>query len=683
MKSIPRQSLGLFAFRAVAAFLFCIISVVPGSAWAQVAVAGDSDHPPLRLVVMDPLCDRLACDCVKGYAQRKYDKLCTYLEKQLGREVLVAYGENLADIIRDSPAKADLIIGKQGVVIFDAARAKITVRPIARLTDKTGSTDLTGLFVVRQNDPAKNIEQLKGYKILFGREYNAEKSAAAVAALKTENVPVPRQITRSPSCSTAALAVVEEEADAAVISSYAMALLEGCDTIDRGALRVVGKTAGVPFMTVFATGNVNRQTEEAIIRALLAVKNNKQLLTQMESKAGFLKLASATQQTSTVGWTDWRGPNRDGVSPYVPTTLPRKPKFLWRQPLTGVALSGIAATNKYVVVADKDKPPKTDIFRCLDADTGNQLWAIEYPASEEMDFTDSPRANPVISDGLVYLLGALGDLHCLELTTGRVVWKKNIVKDFNAKLVTWGMCSTPLIVDDKLIVNPGAKDASIVALHRRTGQVIWKAPGEPAAYSSFIAGVFGGVRQIIGYDAISVGGWDVTTGKRLWTLLPEIEGDFNVPTPVNVAGRLLLTTENNGTRLYDFDNDGRIRSTPLARNDDLAPDTSTPVVLNGRAFGCFAGLFCLDIHSNLKTLYRADAEVFQDYAALIAGNDHILIITVEGRLILIKANADSYTLKSRLSLFDDEKTELWSHPALLPGRLYIRNSAEISCLVLD
>jgi len=679
VKPISRQGLGPSLFLTVAAFLLCIIPADPGKAGDP--AAAEASRSPLRVVVMDPLCDRLACDCVKGYAQRRYGKLCAYLEKQLGREVLVAYGEDIIDILRDSAAKVDLIIGKQGVVLFDAARAKISARPIARLTDKSGSTDLTGLFVVRQDDPAKSIKQLKGYKILFGLDYEAEKSAAAIATLKANNVRVPRQIIRSPGCSTAGLAVVEKKADAAIISSYALALLEGCDTIDKGALRVIGATSGVPFVTVFATGNVNRETENAVVKALLAVKDDKQFLTEMESKAGFVKAAS--QPTFGAGWTDWRGPNRDGVSPYVPTSLPDKPKFLWRQPLTGVALSGIAATDKYVIVVDKDKASKTDIFRCLNTDTGKELWTIEYPASEKIEFTNSPRANPVVSDGLVYLLGALGDLHCVELATGRVVWKNNIVKDFHAELLAWGMCSTPLIVDDKLIVNPGAKDASIVALHRRTGEVIWKTPGEPAGYSSFILGVFGGVRQIVGYDSISVGGWDVTTGRRIWTLLPKVEGDFNVPTPLNVGGNLLLATENNGTRLYAFDDDGKIRSTPLARNDDLAPDTSTPVVAGGRIFGCFAGLFCLDLSNSLKMLYHADHEAFQDYASLIAGNDHILIITVEGELILIEADAASYTSKGRLSLFGQEKTEVWSHPALLQGRLYIRNSSAIYCLLLD
>ena len=167
-----------------------------------------------------------------------------------------------------------------------------------------------------------------------------------------------------------------------------------------------------------------------------------------------------------------------------------------------------------------------------------------------MDFSNSPRANPVIFEELVYLLGAFGDLHCVRLADGQVVWKKNIVKDFGAELITWGTCSVPLIVDDKLIVNPGAKEASIVALDRLTGQLIWKVAGEPAAYSSFIAGRFGNVRQIVGYDSISAGGWEVETGKRLWKLVPPIEGDFNVPTPININGRLILTSENNGVRFY-------------------------------------------------------------------------------------------------------------------------------------
>jgi hypothetical protein len=98
-------------------------------------------------------------------------------------------------------------------------------------------------------------------------------------------------------------------------------------------------------------------------------------------------------------------------------------------------------------------------------------------------------------------------------------------------------------------------------------------------------------------------------------------------------------------------------------------------------FGCSGGLYCLDLNNDLKTLYSADDDAFFDYTAQIAGNDHVLIITVEGELILIEASGNRYTLKSRLRLF--EKTEVLSHPALVGNRMYIRNTTEVCCVLLD
>ena len=381
------------------------------------------------------------------------------------------------------------------------------------------------------------------------------------------------------------------------------------------------------------------------------------------------------------GWTDWRGPQRDGVSPDVPARLPAQAKFLWQRRLSSVSLAGLAATDRYVIVADKDARATRDIWRCLDADTGEQVWSLEYPAPGEMDYSNSPRANPVIHDGLAYLLGAFGQLHCVRLGTGEVVWKRNILKDFGAPLVTWGVCSTPLVVDDKLIVNPGAKAAAVVALDRRTGEVIWKTPGREAAYASFIVGTFGGVRQIVGYDATSLGGWDVRTGKRLWELIPPAGGDFNVPTPINDRGRLLVTTENNGTRMYAFDDTGGIIPEPIARRVDLAPDTSTPVIVGRRLLGCSGSLLCLDLDNGLKILWEGSDDALTDYASLIAGNGRVLITTIDGELLLVDATADEFRLISRLRLF--EEAEIWSHPALVGNRLYVRDTVGVVCLLLD
>jgi hypothetical protein len=91
------------------------------------------------------------------------------------------------------------------------------------------------------------------------------------------------------------------------------------------------------------------------------------------------------------------------------------------------------------------------------------------------------------------------------------------------------MCAAPLVVDEKLIVNPGGSKASVVALHRLTGEVLWQSPGAPAACASFILAEVAGKRQVVGYDVRSAGCRDLATGKRLWTLEPEEKRDFNVP----------------------------------------------------------------------------------------------------------------------------------------------------------
>jgi outer membrane protein assembly factor BamB len=231
------------------------------------------------------------------------------------------------------------------------------------------------------------------------------------------------------------------------------------------------------------------------------------------------------------------------------------------------------------------------------------------------------------------------------------------------------VCSTPLVVDDRLIVNPGAPDASLAALSLETGEVLWKTPGEGAAYASMILGTFGGVRQIVGYDAVSLGGWDPNTGQRLWNLLPPEKGDFNVVTPVNVNGRLLLSSAKSGTRLYEFDREGRILSVPAAWNSSLKPDTSTPIVIQDMVFGCSGGLFCLDLTSDLKTLYKTERDVaFKNHAAFIGGNGRVLAASSEGELVLFRASRNGYTPLARLRLFQTPKS---GAPGLVGNRLYV------------
>jgi outer membrane protein assembly factor BamB len=281
----------------------------------------------------------------------------------------------------------------------------------------------------------------------------------------------------------------------------------------------------------------------------------------------------------------------------------------------------------------------------------------------------------------VYLLGALGDLHCVRLADGKILWRKNLVRDFGAPRPKWGFSASPLFVEGKLIVNPGAKKAALVALEPFTGKTIWAVPGGPAAYASLIATIFGGQTQIVGYDQSSLGGWDPETGRRLWRLVPPSDGDFNVPTPIAWQGKLLVATENNGARVYDFNRDGTIIAKPMATCPDLAPDVNTPIVVNGRLFGCHGDLFCLDLKTGLKKVWTAADPAFADFVTLIGSPERVLLTSYRGELLLLSATGDSCRILSRLRLVDGG-AEVFSHPALVGSRLFIRADGWIGCVEL-
>ncbi|AMV22487.1 outer membrane biogenesis protein BamB [Planctomyces sp. SH-PL14] len=349
--------------------------------------------------------------------------------------------------------------------------------------------------------------------------------------------------------------------------------------------------------------------------------------------------------------------------------------------MSSPALAGVAATREFVIVADRDPADRVDIFRCFHAD-GSEAWTLRYSAPGSLDYGNSPRATPLLHDKVAYLSGAHGHFHAVELATGKVLWKKHFLKDFDgpAKL-SWGFCGSPIVVEGRLVIQPGGRDASIVALDPATGEVLWKSPGRPPGHSSLIAAEIAGRTQLIGYDDQTLGGWDVATGERRWTLKPEHSGDFNVPTPIVSDGRLIVATENNGTRLYEFDPAGGLVATPLAASDELLPDCQTPVLVEGMLFGVAHQLFCLDTGDALRLRWRSDESGFREYASLIAGPDCVLATTLQGQLILFAADAEGYRKISEVRVFDDE-AGLYSHPALVGRRLYVRGSGSLLCLRL-
>lgn len=377
----------------------------------------------------------------------------------------------------------------------------------------------------------------------------------------------------------------------------------------------------------------------------------------------------------------------------MPDELPETPEIFWERKLEGDGISGVVSDGAVVIVADRDALDASDIFRCLDFETGEERWRLTYPSPSKFDYGNAPRAAPLLAGDRVFTLGASGHLHAVELSSGKVLWKISLPSAFGGPIPQWGFTVSPLLVDaacddgalktGKLIVQPGAKDAGLAALDAVTGNVIWKSSqGRPAAYSSPFSATFSGVRQLVSYDEKSLGGWNPETGERLWELVPRYPGDFNVPTPVPLdERRIYLVTENNKGRIHRFDETGKIDPTPVFVQEELGHDSNTPVASGSRIYAADWALLCLDAE-NLQVRWTLEDDVLGDYATLILGEKRLLVTTHSGTVLLVDIATEPGRIVSRWQLFEEDDVVL-SHPAVVNHRLLVRSASKIVCVRLE
>lgn len=335
----------------------------------------------------------------------------------------------------------------------------------------------------------------------------------------------------------------------------------------------------------------------------------------------------------------------------------------------------MAAVEDLAFVSSRDLLDQRDVFQAIDMATGKVRWQVRQSCQGDMDYGRGPRATPVVLEDRVILLGAFGHLHCVNRTSGQVLWKKDLVKEYEAPLPTWGFCGSPLVVGEKLILQTGATGASLVALNLTDGTEIWRSGNENLAYSSLVLADSNGVPQVIGYDERSIGGWSIETGQRLWTISPPETGDFNVATPIVRGKWMWLISENNGLRLYEFIN-GIPNSEPVKTNLDLLPDTHTPILIGDRLFVVYNGLHCLDAQT-LQPIWTKKDEVYSGHASIIASETRLLTLSQFGDLTLVDARANEYRELGRVSL--GKGIDFQSHPAWVNERLVVRVGKSVSC----
>ncbi len=387
-------------------------------------------------------------------------------------------------------------------------------------------------------------------------------------------------------------------------------------------------------------------------------------------------------------WPGWRGEQRDGKVAQLPTKW-QPPEQLWEVSLPGPGVGGVAANEDFIVVSARDASDKSDVFTCVEPTTGSTLWELQYESTLELDYGNSPRATPMIVDPWVILLGAGGQLHCVDIDTGEIVWKKHLVDDFHGERPEWGYASSPLHVNGKLIVQPGGSTHSMVALSLKDGSILWQIPLEQTGYAAPQTTIRGDATQIIGFDKESLFGVDVKNGKLLWRILSAGAREFHVPTPLILDDAIVTTGEVHGTRRFEFNRDGTVNAQPTAEQMVLAPDMHSTVACAQWIIGTQQELFALDQES-LEVAWRIEDEAFQGYCSLITDGHRLLSLSELGRLTLIdiRQNQESFQadpsrrMLGSTMLAEDAST-CYAHPALVGNILYVRRQGSLTAWSLS
>jgi outer membrane protein assembly factor BamB len=394
-------------------------------------------------------------------------------------------------------------------------------------------------------------------------------------------------------------------------------------------------------------------------------------------------------------WPQWRGPRRDGVSPEKDLLIDwpaSGPKVLWKADC-GEGFSSITVSGGRAITLFQNADRSAEIVICWDAETGKELWQREYASSYVNGFGSGPRSTPTIDEDRVYTVGGTGVFHCLEAATGKVVWKHELLKEFNAANIQWGVSFSPFIEGGLVLTNPGGRHGdSLAAFDKRTGELRWQTLDDRAGYSSPIAITAGGVRQIVFFTGDGAVGVAPTDGRLLWRKPWKTSNDVNAATPISfqtkagdqVGDYLFISSDyGKGCALLKLVKSGdQFTAQSVYETNQMCNHFSTSVRHQDNLYGFNdAVLTCMDVRTGDVRWVRKDSprNVFAK-GSLILVDGKLIILGETGQLALAEATPEEYKELARTKVFDGVKK--WAPPVLARGKLYLRDETEVKCLDL-
>lgn len=391
--------------------------------------------------------------------------------------------------------------------------------------------------------------------------------------------------------------------------------------------------------------------------------------------AGSLGVLVGATSAVAQDWPNWRGPNHDGISSETNliTKWDAAPPVVWKHEL-GSAFSAFACVDGKAYTCGTRE--KQQVLFCLDADTGEILWQKPFEKEyRERQGGDGTRATPTVSDGRVYVHGALGRLICFDAKDGNELWSRQL----GAK-PRWGYSGSVLIEGDLAIVAAGGSDGALAAVDKQTGKPIWQCGNDAVSYATPYPFTLEGRRYVVGMLAKVTIIADVETGREVWRRPWETSWDVNAATPIFHDGHLFLSSGyKHGAILVKLTRSGdQLDGTTVWENKAIRAKFQSPVLYEGHLYTSDEiALKCVDFASGELKWSQRDIK----HGTVVVADGHLFVLTERGELLIGKATpeASGFEPTTRVPILSGR---CWTVPTLYKGRLYARNLKQAVCLKL-
>jgi len=391
---------------------------------------------------------------------------------------------------------------------------------------------------------------------------------------------------------------------------------------------------------------------------------------------GVLITTVACSADSEPGWPQFHGPNRDNRSTekgLLEKWPENGPALLWTATGLGHGYSTVAIAAGMIYTAGSIE--KDTVITAMNMD-GKIQWQVRNGPAWAGD-RPGTRSTPTIDGNRLYHQSPIGNLICLDAKTGEKIWGFNTLEKFKSKTNTWARAESLLVDGERLICCPGGPQASMVAMNKNNGSVIWAAPsaGDLAGYSSPTLGEYQGLRIIVVLTAKNFIGVNADSGEMLWQVKHESYADENVMTPIFHDGQVFISTLKAGSVKFKINvKDGKVSLEELWRTQELDCHHGGVVLLNGNLHGnsTFRNSMlwvCLDWQTGEKKYM--DKGVGK--GSLTYADGMLYTLSENGVMGLVRPAAAGYELVSSFDIPKGGKGNSWAHPVVCAGRLYIRH----------